>query len=114
MPPRMAGSTRVSIWGSLPSAWRSAAFHAYADHMQTPEFEGGLRALRDVAAVAGPVAVMCAEAVPWRCHRFLLSDALYARGVVVRHVTSPTAASPHSPPDFAVIDGERVTYPATA
>jgi hypothetical protein len=56
---------------------------------------------------------MCAEAVPWRCHRSLVADALSARGAVVEHVTSPTHASPHHLTPFALVDGARITYPPT-
>jgi uncharacterized protein (DUF488 family) len=97
----------------LNGAWRNASFHAYADHMQTEEFAAGLDSLRDLARV-GPVAVLCAEALPWRCHRSLLSDALFARGVVVAHVLGLGPASPHAPPDFAVVANGSVTYPAAS
>ena len=97
----------------LNGAWRNASFHAYADHMRSAEFRAGLDALRSLAT-AGPTVAMCAEALPWRCHRFLLSDALFARGVVVRHVTGLGPASDHAPPDFAVFRDGEVSYPAPA
>jgi uncharacterized protein (DUF488 family) len=92
-------------------AWRNAGFRGYADHMATEEFEAGLARLREIAR-DGPVAVMCAEAVPWRCHRSLLADALFARGVVVEHVTGPGRTRPHRLTPFARLRGRRVTYPA--
>jgi uncharacterized protein (DUF488 family) len=90
-------------------AWRNAAFRAYADHMDTAEFRAGLDALLRLAAER-PTAVMCAEAVPWRCHRQLVADALTARGVCVRHVTGPGAADIHRLTPFARLEGERVVY----
>jgi uncharacterized protein (DUF488 family) len=98
---------------SVNGAWRNASFHAYADHMRTPAFRAGLEALQALAG-AGPVALLCAEALPWRCHRSLISDALFARGVVVRHVSSVKAAAEHVPPAFAVFHGSEVTYPTAA
>jgi uncharacterized protein (DUF488 family) len=81
--------------------------------MATPEFEEGLRRLRELARSA-PVALLCAEAVPWRCHRSLIADALLARGVTVRHITGPGEPRPHRLTPFARIDGRRVTYPPAA
>ena len=105
------GGLRRTIGDASPNkAWRNLSFRGYADHMQTPEFASGLEQLRGEAA-QGPVAVMCAEALRWRCHRSLLADALYARGVVVAHITSRTRAEPHRPTPFARIRGLRVTYP---
>ncbi len=107
--PRLGGLRRARK-DSPNGAWRNASFRGYADHMQTPEFEEGLRELRDLAK-AGPVAVMCAEAVPWRCHRSLLADALAARGVLVRHIVGRGRATPHRVTPFARIRDRRVTYP---
>lgn len=95
------------------TAWRNASFRGYADYMQTDEFEEGLAKLRDIAA-EGTVAIMCAEAVPWRCHRSLIADALTARGAAVEHITSARRAAPHRLTPFARVKGGRVTYPATA
>lgn len=106
------GGLRHPRAGSENGAWRNAGFRGYADHMQTPEFEEGLCELRALAK-AGPVALLCAEAVPWRCHRSLLADALAARGVVVRHIVGMGRTSPHRVTPFARIEGRRVTYPAT-
>jgi len=110
--PRLGG-LRHPRKGSENGAWRNDSFRGYADHMQTPEFESGLAELKDLAA-AGPVALLCAEAVPWRCHRSLIADALLARGVVVQHVTGPGRTRPHALTPFARIEGRRVTYPAEA
>ena len=108
--PRLGG-LRHARRGSENAAWRNASFRGYADHMQTPEFEEGLCELRAVAQT-GPVAIMCAEAVPWRCHRSLLADALAARGVLVQHIVGKGRTAPHRLTPFARIQGRRVTYPA--
>jgi len=110
--PRLGGF-RHPRPGSENDAWRNASFRGYADHMQTPEFEAGLAELRDLAA-AGPVALLCAEALPWRCHRSLLADALLARGVVVQHLTGSGRTRPHALTPFARVRGRRVTYPVRA
>src|SRR5207302_921937 len=88
---------RSSPGDSPHVAWRNVAFRAYADHMDSDEFRFGLERLLALAT-ARPTAVLCAEAVPWRCHRQLLADALVARGVVVLHATGrgPTS-KPGSP-----------------
>jgi uncharacterized protein (DUF488 family) len=104
------GGLRRPREGSLNGAWRNSSFRGYADHMQTPEFEEGMCELRALAR-EGPVAVMCAEAVPWRCHRSLLADALLARGVVVEHITGRGRTQPHRLTAFARIEGRKVTYP---
>jgi uncharacterized protein (DUF488 family) len=91
-------------------AWRSASFRAYADHMETGEFQDELARLLEVARVR-PTAIMCAEAVPWRCHRQLIADALLARGIAVRHLIRRDAApEPHRLTSFARLEGERVVY----
>jgi len=107
--PRLGG-LRHARKDSPNGAWRNASFRGYADHMATPEFEEGLVQLRAVAR-EGPVAVMCAEAVPWRCHRSLLADALLARGVVVEHIVGRGRTRPHRLTPFARLEGRRVTYP---
>ncbi len=109
--PRLGGLRRARKGSDDNAAWRNASFRGYADHMQTPEFEEGLCELRALAR-DGPVAVMCAEAVPWRCHRSLLADALLARGVVVEHIVGRGRTRPHRLTPFARIEGRRVTYPA--
>ena len=103
------GGRRHGRPDSPHGAWRNAAFRAYADHMDGAEFRAGLDALLRLAAER-PIAVMCAEAVPWRCHRQLIADALTARGVEVRHVTGPGAADVHRLTSFARLDGTCVVY----
>ena len=92
-------------------AWRNESFRGYADYMQTGEFESALNALIS-AATHEPVVIMCAEAVPWRCHRSLIADALTARGYRVEHIMSATTADLHKMTSFAVVDGPSVSYPA--
>jgi uncharacterized protein (DUF488 family) len=93
--------------------WRNQSFRGYADYMQTPEFEAALSALLRAAAQEA-VVMMCAEAVPWRCHRSLISDALTARGCRVEHIMSATSSNPHTLTPFARVEGVSVTYPAGA
>ncbi len=95
---------------SINTAWRNESFHGYADYMQTPAFETALQELLGLAEQA-PTAVMCAEAVPWRCHRSLIADALAARGLSVGHIMSPTRCNPHTMTSFAQVEDGRVTYP---
>ena len=104
------GGRRRGGAGSPHVAWRSPSFRAYADHMETAEFAAELARLLALAA-ARRTAVMCAEAVPWRCHRQLVADALVARAIDVRHVISAAAPpEPHRLTAFARLEGERVVY----
>jgi uncharacterized protein (DUF488 family) len=109
--PDLGGLRRGAGAASLNDGWRNASFRAYADYMQTAEFAHGLEALRTLAD-AGSVALMCAEAVPWRCHRSLIADALTIRGVEVREIRSLTRTEAHTLTPFARVDGLRITYPA--
>lgn len=90
--------------------WRNASFRGYADHMQTEEFEEGVRRLLQVCGEK-QCAVMCAEAVPWRCHRSLLADALVARGIPVEHILSASRRDAHHLAPFAKIANGKVAYP---
>lgn len=110
--PKLGGLRRAAK-DSPNAGWRNASFRGYADHMMTPEFEDGLRELRALAE-SGPVAIMCAEAVPWRCHRSLIADALLARGVTVEHVVGRGRTRPHRLTPFARVEGRTVTYPPLA
>ena len=110
--PRLGG-LRHARRDSPNAGWHNASFRGYADHMQTAEFEEGLAELRSLAH-EGPVAVMCAEAVPWRCHRSLLADALFAHGVVVEHIVGKGRTRLHQLTPFAVREGRRLVYPAGA
>lgn len=91
--------------------WRNGSFRGYADYMQTSDFVSALDGL--VAAAAHePVVVMCAEAVPWRCHRSLISDALTARGYPVEHIMSAMKYNRHTMTSFASVKGTSITYPS--
>ena len=89
------GGKRKSKPDSRNTAWRNASFRGYADYMETEQFQKGIERLLDVAAEAGPTAIMCAEAVWWRCHRSLIADYLKARGVEVLHVLGANKVEPH-------------------
>ena len=104
------GGLRKPLPDSNNAAWKNASFRGYADYMQTPEFAAGLDHLLELAR-EHPTVVMCAEAVPWRCHRSLIGDALTARGINVEDILSETRRSPHRMTPFAHVEGERVTYP---
>ena len=105
------GGLRKPLRDSINQGWRNAGFRGYADYMQTDEFSSAITRLRELAR-SRCVAIMCAEAVPWRCHRSLIADALKVRGVGVRHITGMGEPSRHSLTPFARVEGERVTYPA--
>jgi uncharacterized protein (DUF488 family) len=107
------GGLRHTSRASINKAWRNASFRGYADYMQTPEFEKSLRQFLRLAKKRQS-ALMCAEAVPWRCHRWLLADALLVRGFPVEHIISATTRQPHQLTPFAKVQGYRVTYPADA
>jgi uncharacterized protein (DUF488 family) len=106
------GGLRKARKDSPNGAWRNASFRGYADYMQTEEFARGLEELRELTE-DGPLALMCAEAVPWRCHRSLVADALYARGVEARHISSATRAPEHRLTPFAELHGRQVLYPGS-
>ncbi|MBX6772613.1 MAG: DUF488 domain-containing protein [Chloroflexi bacterium] len=110
---RLGGLRRGLGAASPNTAWRNASFRGYADYMLTPEFAEGLDELLKLAA-RGPIAIMCAEAVPWRCHRSLIADALLVRGITVQHIQDLRRCTPHRLTPFARVDGERVTYPDPA
>ena len=106
------GGLRKAVPGSsLNEAWRNKSFRAYADYMQQADFEEGVEMLLEEARTCTLV-LMCAEAVPWRCHRSLIADALLARGLHVTEIFSVSNARPHKLTPFAVLDGQSVTYPA--
>ena len=95
---------------SANGGWRNQSFRSYADYMQTPEFAAGLEELIDLAG-RQRVAIMCAEAVPWRCHRSLIGDALLVHGAEVLDIMSATSTKPHTLTSFAEVDGTRLSYP---
>lgn len=106
------GGRRTAAADSVNGAWRSAAFRGYADYMGTAEFQAALDALEQEAMKA-PTVIVCAEAVPWRCHRNLIADALVARGHQVVHLLSTDSARPHTLNAHARVQPDRtVVYPA--
>jgi uncharacterized protein (DUF488 family) len=103
------GGRRRPRPNSPNGAWRNESFRAYADHMGTPAFRDAITALIEMAERA-TTTVMCAEAVPWRCHRSLIADALVARGCEVRHVMD-ASTDRHVLMDIAHVENGEVTYP---
>jgi uncharacterized protein (DUF488 family) len=105
------GGLRHPLKNSPNDGWRNSGFRGFADYMQTAEFAENLQKLIALAKKKQTV-IMCAEAVPWRCHRSLISDALTVRGIAVEHITSRTSRHTHKLTPFALVDGKRITYPA--
>ena len=105
------GGLRHAKLDSLNVGWRNASFRGYADYMQTPEFEKSLEELIQLAKQE-QIAIMCAEAVPWRCHRSLIADALLVRGIRTEDIMSPTRRQVHTLTPFAKVRGTTITYPA--
>jgi uncharacterized protein (DUF488 family) len=104
------GGLRKPKPNSLNRGWRNLSFRGYADHMQTPEFQSAIESL--LAWIKHErVAIMCAEAVPWRCHRSLIADALMVRGVVVEELVSSRKRSIHKLTPFAKVIGTTIIYP---
>jgi uncharacterized protein (DUF488 family) len=104
------GGRRSPVEGSPNEGLRNPQFRGYADHMGTPEFRRALDRLLEQGEDR-TVAVMCAEAVPWRCHRSMLADAIIARGVAVEHIMDASTRRPHEPTKGAVFREAQVTYP---
>ena len=107
------GGLRHMKHDSLNLGWRNTSFRAYADYMQTPEFVQSLDELIQLANQEH-VVLMCAEAVPWRCHRSLIADALLVRGIRTEHIMSATRRQVHTLTPFAKVQGCVITYPAEA
>ena len=106
------GGRRAARRDSANTAWRSSGFRGYADYMETPEFQEALARLVDLARTR-PTAILCAEAVPWRCHRQLIADALVARGETVNHILGAARADLHHlSPHAQVLSDGRLRYPA--
>jgi uncharacterized protein (DUF488 family) len=106
----MLGGLRRSKKDSLNMGWVNESFRGYADYMQTPEFEKAVKDLVERAAEIQTV-IMCAEAVPWRCHRSLVGDALLVRGIHVEDIMSEKIAKPHKLTAWARVEGLHITYP---
>jgi uncharacterized protein (DUF488 family) len=107
--PRLGG-LRHARRDSPNVGWRNASFRGFADYMQTPDFDAGLQRLIKLAGQKRS-AIMCAEAVPWRCHRSLIADALTIRGIQVDNIMSMKCLQVHSLISFAHVQGHRITYP---
>ncbi|HSU85500.1 MAG TPA: DUF488 domain-containing protein [Chthoniobacterales bacterium] len=105
------GGLRHARADSVNAGWRNTSFRGYADYMQTPEFKENLEQLIRLAK-KDRIAVMCAEAVPWRCHRSLIGDALTVRGIRTEDIMSLTRREIHRLTPFAKVRGTKVTYPA--
>ncbi len=105
------GGLRHTHVGSINMAWHNTSFRGYADYMQTKEFEDGIEELIKIAHEK-TVVIMCSEAVPWRCHRSLIGDALLVRGIEVEDIYSITQHKPHTLTPWADVQGTTVTYPA--
>lgn len=105
------GGRRKPRKDSINTGWQNLSFRGYADYLQTAEFEKNLATLLDLAEKR-PTAIMCAESVPWRCHRWLIADALTVRGVDVEHILSLEATKRHEITKFASVDGLRLSYPS--
>jgi len=106
------GGRRHPRRDSINTGWRNASFRGYADYMQTETFSRSLDRCISFAR-REQVALMCAEAVPWRCHRSLIADALAARGIAVHEIVSGVRTRAHAVTPWALIKGTRVIYPAT-
>jgi uncharacterized protein (DUF488 family) len=110
---RELGGLRRARKDSINTGWRNLSFRGYADYMQTDDFAAGV----DTVIALGrdqSCALMCAEAVPWRCHRSLVADALLVRGVQVDDIIDARGRRPHKLTPFAQVDGLRITYPPEA
>jgi len=107
------GGLRHARADSLNTGWNNLSFRGYADYMQSPEFAENVQRVAELAT-SGRCALMCAEAVPWRCHRSLIGDALLVRGVRVEDIIGAGKRKPHTLTTFAHVDGMQITYPAAA
>ena len=105
------GGLRHPRPGSVNTGWRNAGFRGYADYMDTATFRKSLERCIDLAH-GEQIVLMCAEAVPWRCHRSLVADALLVRGVAVSEITSGIRTRPHSLTAWADVKGTEITYPS--
>lgn len=104
------GGLRHARADSPNSGWQNLSFRGYADYMQSTEFADNVQWVADLARTARCV-LMCAEAVPWRCHRSMIGDALLVRGIHVEDIIGPKGRRPHILTAFAYVDGMQVTYP---
>ena len=105
------GGLRRPFRDSVNTAWQNDSFRGFADYMQSAEFSLSLNDLLNVAE-NNQVVLMCAEALPWKCHRSLIADALLAQGIPVRHILSETVVKEHVVTPWAKVEGLKITYPA--
>jgi uncharacterized protein (DUF488 family) len=110
VPMQTLGGLRHARKDSPNTGWRNASFRGYADYMQTEAFQDALETLIQISRQKR-VAIMCAEAVPWRCHRSLVADALSVHGVPVIEILSQSSYRPHKLTPFARVEGMRISYP---
>lgn len=106
----LGGRRRPDKTSDLNAGWKSHQFRGYADYMQTPEFKDALKKLMELGK-SKRTAIMCAEALPWRCHRSLIADALLVRGFSVQDIFTPTVTKTHKMTSFAQVFRKRITYP---
>lgn len=107
------GGLRHAKKDSVNGGWKNASFRGYADYMQSEAFEHALEQLITLSKQQRTV-IMCAESVPWRCHRSLIADALSVRHISVCHILSQTQIKPHQLTEFAHVKGKEITYPPIA
>ena len=104
------GGLRKPLPASRNTAWQNPSFRGYADYMETETFRSAVKELEGLASQS-PTAIMCAEAVPWRCHRSLIADALVMRGASVEHIMGLNVSKTHTMTPFARVEGLRILYP---
>ena len=104
------GGLRHTSKYSINKAWKNASFRGFADYMQTDEFKTSIKTLIDLAKDEATV-IMCAEAVPWRCHRSLIGDALLVRGIQVQDIYAENSSKEHLLTAWAKVEGYNITYP---
>ena len=104
------GGLRHTTKTSINTAWKNSSFRGYADYMQTPEFSKAVNELINLEKEKR-IAIMCAEAVPWRCHRSLIGDALLIRNIKVEDIFNETTSKPHLLTAWAKVGGNKITYP---
>ena len=107
---KQLGGLRHPKADSLNMGWSNSSFRGFADYMRTQEFTNGIDQLIGLAQ-NGQAAIMCAEVLPWRCHRWLIADALLVRGVQVEHIMTIKTRTKHSLTKWASIEGDQITYP---
>jgi len=103
------GGLRHTTKASINTAWENASFRGYADYMQTTQFQENMDRLIDIINDK-PTAIICAEALPWRCHRSLIGDSLLIMDIIVIDILNEKTSKPHFLTSFAKVDGKRIVY----